>query len=397
VSTAPGIQRDHAKISVFIASPGDVGPERDRIAGVTQELNRTLGAMERVMLDAVRWETHAWPGFGEDAQAVINAQIPPYDIFIGLFWKRLGTQTGRAVSGTVEEFERAYEQWETHQRPSIMFYFNTSPFTPTAEDLEQYQGVLEFKRVLRERGALYWEYGTVDELESLVRQHLFHEIPRLLTADLARRAGGGPDAGDDDAATDEETFDILELRLRLEAKLEYLCTRILGTPSTPVFATIGSLHRDGYLTLDEARLAARIQTLDPGVAFGPSAGDGLAFLTDAERFVNSFRVIVFDALVQKSLPRGWTVETFAQRGKHRPDWLAVKGRRRFRIAPRFYMSSGSKLSKNVLARLARGRDDPPKLEGRIVVVPDVASVRAAQRDGDPRMVKLRDLGEALGG
>jgi len=51
-------------IRIFVASPGDVQNERDQLGQVVQELNSTLSALvpERgLMLELVRWETHAHP------------------------------------------------------------------------------------------------------------------------------------------------------------------------------------------------------------------------------------------------------------------------------------------------------------------------------------------------
>ena len=46
-----------------------------------------------------------------------------YDLFIGLMWRRLGTPTPRAISGTVEEFELAVKAHEQVGKPDIWFYF----------------------------------------------------------------------------------------------------------------------------------------------------------------------------------------------------------------------------------------------------------------------------------
>src|SRR5512132_2172722 len=37
----------------------------------------------------------------------------------GIMWNRLGTPTGDAASGTVEEFDRAYRRWLTHKQPKL--------------------------------------------------------------------------------------------------------------------------------------------------------------------------------------------------------------------------------------------------------------------------------------
>ena len=87
------------RISIFVASPGDVQAERDALDEVVEDLNRILGDEKQIVLELKRWETHAYPAMGR-VQAVINQQVEPYDIFVGLFWKRFGTPTATADSGT---------------------------------------------------------------------------------------------------------------------------------------------------------------------------------------------------------------------------------------------------------------------------------------------------------
>jgi hypothetical protein len=118
---------------------------------VVSSLNRTIGESERLLVDLVQWETHACSGFGADAQDVINRQIEPGDIFMGVLWRRIGTPTQRAISGTVEEFERAHELWLRTGRPTLMVYFKTPPFYPSQEDLTQFRSVLDFNAQLKKK------------------------------------------------------------------------------------------------------------------------------------------------------------------------------------------------------------------------------------------------------
>jgi hypothetical protein len=100
--------RQKKVITIFVASPNDVVDERTKLEEVINELNITWSRNIGLRFDLVRWETHAFPGIGDDPQDVINEQIPDdYDIFIGIMWCRFGTPTGRAGSGTAEEFQRA--------------------------------------------------------------------------------------------------------------------------------------------------------------------------------------------------------------------------------------------------------------------------------------------------
>jgi hypothetical protein len=162
---------DTKKIRVFVASPGDVGRERQGLKSVIDELNTTIAPYKGLSLELVKWETHVTPSMGR-AQGVINSQVGQYDIFIGIMWKRFGTPTGRAESGTHEEFQLAYKQWESTKSIRILFYFCQAPFMPlTVDEIAQLQKVVEFREFLSNIG-LTWEYSNSDEFPDIVRPHL---------------------------------------------------------------------------------------------------------------------------------------------------------------------------------------------------------------------------------
>lgn len=178
------------KFRLFNASPGDVADERHALAEiVVPELRRILGAFAAVgsgleiELEAIRWETHSWPDVGADAQDVINKQLTSFDIFVGIMWKRFGTPTKRAGSGTGEEFERAFELYSRHGVPRIMFYFRTTAFYPKSSDeIDQFRKVFEFKERLEKLGVRYWEYDQPIDFERFVREHLIRQILDLAHA-----------------------------------------------------------------------------------------------------------------------------------------------------------------------------------------------------------------------
>ncbi|MEW6220293.1 MAG: hypothetical protein AB1634_12275, partial [Thermodesulfobacteriota bacterium] len=74
------------KVRVFVASPSDCKDERESLPSLFERLNHGIASEKHIVLELVRWETHAWPGFGQDPQDVINEQIGDYDIFIGIMW-----------------------------------------------------------------------------------------------------------------------------------------------------------------------------------------------------------------------------------------------------------------------------------------------------------------------
>lgn len=180
--------RQETILSVFVASPSDVDEERNRLEEVIRELNTAWARELGIRLELVRWETHAYPSFGEDAQAVINDQIPDdYDLFIGLMWYRFGTPTGRAGSGTIEEFQRAKKRFD--HDPSalqLMIYFKDAPapIAPSKIDYAQLAKISEFRNNLGEEGSLYWPFDSVDDFERLVRLHLTRQVQALRSKGL---------------------------------------------------------------------------------------------------------------------------------------------------------------------------------------------------------------------
>ena len=170
--------RQEHVLTVFVASPGDVGDERTILEEIIGELNVMWSRDLGVRLDLVRWETHAYPGIGEDAQALINDQIPDdYDLFVGIMWCRYGTPTGRAGSGTVEEFGRAKARYDSDPTSvKLMIYFKDEAISPSRLDTTQLAKVNEFRQSLGNEGVLYWNFNSQAQFEKLIRLHLTRQV-----------------------------------------------------------------------------------------------------------------------------------------------------------------------------------------------------------------------------
>jgi Stage II sporulation protein E (SpoIIE)/NACHT domain len=162
-------------LRVVVASPGDVQAERDVVNRATDEINRGTAADRGLRLEVVRWETDAYPGFSrEGPQGHIDPilRIEECNVLVGIFWKRLGTPTKDAKSGTEHEFRRAYESWKKSGHPQIMVYFNQKPYTPQSEEeIDQWGQVLKFRKGFPEEG-LWWPYKGTAKFEKLLRTHL---------------------------------------------------------------------------------------------------------------------------------------------------------------------------------------------------------------------------------
>ena len=171
-------------IKIFLASPSDVEEERETLASIVSEINEVLAFLvpdQKTRLELMRYETNTYPDYGQ-AQEVINKQIPQdYDIFIGVMWKRCGTPTASAPSGTIEEFNRAVARRKTTGRPKIMFYFCEEPFAPLrGEEYEQYGKLLQFRDELQLKG-----YTSSYPSRKVFRQYVRGRLLRALADILA--------------------------------------------------------------------------------------------------------------------------------------------------------------------------------------------------------------------
>ncbi|UQD71273.1 hypothetical protein JEY40_36380 [Bradyrhizobium japonicum] len=74
-------------------------------------------------------------------QEVINRQVVDHcDLLVGIFWTRIGSPTGVAESGTIEEIERVAKQGKP-----VMLYFSQSKQNPDSIDLDQLRRLRDFK------------------------------------------------------------------------------------------------------------------------------------------------------------------------------------------------------------------------------------------------------------
>lgn len=160
-------------LRVMIASPGDIIEGRDAVEAAIHGWNSSNAQGKQIILQPWRWETAAVPVFGGHPQELINSQgVDESDIVFVLFGSRLGSPTPDAVSGTVEEIERAVEQGKP-----VHLYFSTAPL-PNDVDTTQLEGLREFKREVQHRG-LFGEFSSPSQLGHEVWKAIEHDVAAL--------------------------------------------------------------------------------------------------------------------------------------------------------------------------------------------------------------------------
>ncbi|KAA6332698.1 hypothetical protein EZS27_018822 [termite gut metagenome] len=157
----------------FIASPNDTIKEREICDNVFDEINKNLGYIYNFRIESLKWENDVRPSFGKDSQDVINEQIGnDYDIFVGIMYKKFGSPTTNADSGTEEEFNNAYSRYEKKDIIEIMLYFNNKPTNLNEIDPKEWEKVKSFKLKVAKLGGLYCNYNGSNDFETKFRTHI---------------------------------------------------------------------------------------------------------------------------------------------------------------------------------------------------------------------------------
>lgn len=151
---------------ILIASPSDVQEEREIAVKTIQEWNDLNSSERQVVLLPLRWETHSAPEYGKRPQEVINRQVVDHcDLLVGVFWTRIGSPTGLADSGTIEEIERVASQGKP-----IMLYFSQAKQDPDKIDVEQLSKLRRFKEKTFPRGLLETFSNQIEFRDKLAKQ-----------------------------------------------------------------------------------------------------------------------------------------------------------------------------------------------------------------------------------
>lgn len=173
----------------MIASPGDVAEEREIIRTVIHDWNDVNATASKVVLSPVGWETHSSPELGNRPQELINTRLlKNCDLLVGVFWTRLGTPTGKAQSGTVEEIQ----EHVAAGKPA-MIYFSSKPVAPQSIDSAQFAEVQAFKDKLKPLGLVEFFDNPQQFREKLTKQLQLCLINNPYLQDLVREQAQAPE------------------------------------------------------------------------------------------------------------------------------------------------------------------------------------------------------------
>lgn len=260
-------------VRIFLSTPNDVEWEREQVANLVRDINETvqfLAPAQDVRIELVHYETHAFPDIGAP-QDVIDRQIPvDYDVYLGIMWKRAGTPTPDAVSGTVHEFDKALEHRQANGWPVIMFFFcdEKIEFPHSDDDVTQLHRVLEFRQRLASIGYTV-SYADRAGFRDALRPRLLRALADLVL--MADRRGARAD--EDEIAVPEAQE--RELRRLAERYAEVRRTMASGPARTSEMTSIFNAM---------VELASATRPLLADLEQSPSAGDRLAAIAILHAF-----------------------------------------------------------------------------------------------------------------
>jgi hypothetical protein len=169
---------------VMIGSPSDLAEERQAATEAINEWNAQHADAEGVVLLPVKWETHVLPTSDVRPQGAINDQlVDRCDILVGMFWTKLGTDTGVAASGTVEEIDR----FVAGGKPA-MLYFSERKISKAKIDPRQAAKLKKFKAKTYKE-ALVGSFDSGAELKRVLLRDLTRQV-RLLNPATPRPHAG---------------------------------------------------------------------------------------------------------------------------------------------------------------------------------------------------------------
>ncbi|MBI3246042.1 MAG: SUMF1/EgtB/PvdO family nonheme iron enzyme [Deltaproteobacteria bacterium] len=181
----PLIPRPTHEYYVFLASPGDVNPERQAVRDFFKNLNDKLVAADRshrfVIID---WENYATIGVGRPQDLITQQTLERYReqlaLVIGILGQRFGSPSGTHESGTEEEFEWALQHRLHAGWPEIKWFFGEGPSLKKSadpqqrqKDFEQWDKVCAFReRLLEEKKIFCGDFTDTANFRDVLRDDL---------------------------------------------------------------------------------------------------------------------------------------------------------------------------------------------------------------------------------
>lgn len=155
---------------IFLASSAELVDDRREFEIFINRQNKRW--FERgLFLELVIWEDFIDAMSRTRLQDEYNRAIRDCDLFVMLFWTKVGLYTA-------EEFETAFQQFKATGRPLVYTYFKTAPVHVTAANRRDMNSLWDFQDKLKVLGHFQKEYANADAL----CRHFGEQLEKLALA-----------------------------------------------------------------------------------------------------------------------------------------------------------------------------------------------------------------------
>ena len=151
-------------IKIFLASSSELKDDRKEFEIFIGRKNKDW-VNRGIFLEVVLWEDFLDAVSKTRLQDEYDQAIRECDIFVMLFWTKVGPYTE-------EEFETAFGQFQATSKPFIFTYFKDAPISPSSTNRKDLMSLLAFQDKLDALGHFYTTYQNIDTLKLHFNQQL---------------------------------------------------------------------------------------------------------------------------------------------------------------------------------------------------------------------------------
>lgn len=159
-------------IKIFLASSFELKDDREQFEIFINRNNKEY-IRKGIFLELVIWEDFLDAMSATRLQDEYNQAITNCDVFVSLFWKKVGQYTE-------EEFEKAFASFKKNKKPLIYTFFKEESILPS--QAKQMQTVFNFQSKLRKLGHFHTNYADINDLKYKFSKQLDKFIPKLNSA-----------------------------------------------------------------------------------------------------------------------------------------------------------------------------------------------------------------------
>jgi nucleoside 2-deoxyribosyltransferase len=161
---------------ILISSPSDVVEECKIVFEEINKWNQNFSKSNQIVFLPVNWQTHSIPESGERIQETLNKQIVrDSDVLIAIFWTRIGSPTGIAESGTIEEIN----EFINAGKP-VSIYFSKLPKHQDQIDNLQYEKLKKFQGELyKNQKVLCAEFYSLENFGEMINKLFIRTAQKL--------------------------------------------------------------------------------------------------------------------------------------------------------------------------------------------------------------------------